>query len=372
MFTDAQQIDRAIWVAISGFFGGPRMKKLWQNFSNGLAVWQSTANELIHCGFQADTAQKFIGWRQKIEPEACLNFLADQKIKYVLFGDPDYPEALLNLPDAPTLLFYKGNLPKSKNFLGIVGTRRATAYARLVALTMSRSLAASGLVIISGLARGIDSIAHEAALEQGGQTLGVIGSGLDRASFYPPENWSLAENIIVAGGGILSEYPPGTEPAQHHFPERNRIIAGLSRGVLVIEAPLKSGALITAYQALEYGREVMAVPGQITEPNSAGTNRLLKLGAHLITEATDITSLLNIESTAGSKIRSPKLELDAESLKILSLFYPSPLTIEEAANNSGLSAAKILMTVSELELKGMLRDTGGRCFVSLVNFEPTS
>ena len=354
--------DIAYWVSLSGFFGGPRLRKLWERFDSGAAAWRAGRENLSRLNFTPETIEKFLDWRQKTEPAECLKILNAEAIKVVMLNDPEYPPALQKLIDSPAILFYKGALPAEANTLAIVGTRKPTVYGRTVALNMAREAAAAGLTIISGLARGIDAIAHEAALERGGRAVAVIGSGLDRAGLYPPEHWGLAENIISSGGCVISEYPPLTKPAAHQFPERNRIIAGLAAATLVVEAPEKSGALITAFQALEYGREVLAIPGPITEPNAAGTNRLLKLGAHVITSPTD---LLNFFNLSDRRATAPAPAISPDEQNILKLFSSVPQTIDDVANKSSLPIAKILINVSSLELAGLIQDVGGRRYIIL-------
>lgn len=222
----------------------------------------------------------------------------EPEITIIKHGSKLYPQMLMEIPDSPKQLFVMGD-PKVLNELSIaiVGTRKPTDYGIRAAAYFAKSLA-NDLVIVSGLAYGIDTIALDTAVSEKKQpVIGVIGSGLDRASFYPKANWLLAMKIIANGGIVISEYPPGTEPLKYHFPARNRIIAGLSKGTLVIEAGDKSGALITANLALDYNREVFALGGSIFIPQGEGTNKLIKEGAYLAITPSDILDVLEIGST---------------------------------------------------------------------------
>jgi len=214
--------------------------------------------------------------------------------KIYTLKDKNYPGLLKEIYDPPEKLYVEGNLsPEEKYPLAVVGTRRPSEYGKRVATELVKNLARLGLTIISGLALGIDGLAHEAALKVGGRTIAVLGSGID--IIYPASHKKLAEDIIKSGGVIVSEYPPGTSPSKLTFPARNRIIAGLSLGTLVIEAPERSGAMITARFALEQGRDVFAVPGSISNLNSAGCNKLIKMGAKPVTRSEDVLESLGID-----------------------------------------------------------------------------
>ena len=204
-----------------------------------------------------------------------------------------YPSLLGQVYDPPKELFVRGHIPLNINCLAVIGSRKCSDYAKQVVQSIIPKLVKQDIVIISGLARGIDSLAHQATIDAGGQTIAVLGSGMDKQSFYPPENWYLGQSILKNNGCIISEYPDKTRPTKYSFPCRNRIIAGMAVGTLVIEAGTKSGTLITAQYALDNGREVMAIPQNIDSPTAKGVNHLIKQGAHLITCASDVLRILN-------------------------------------------------------------------------------
>lgn len=217
-------------------------------------------------------------------------------IKAITIKDPEYPKLLKETFNPPTNMYVRGNYKiLNKPGIAIVGTRKNTAYGERATDNIAGELAKSGFVIISGLALGIDTIAHKSALKNNGVTIAVLGSSIDGQSIYPKENLKLAEEIIASGGAVISEYPSPTPPTKYTFPQRNRIVSGLSEATLVIEAPERSGALITARYALEQNREVFAVPGDIFSENSIGTNNLIKQGAKPITSAKEIISSLGIQ-----------------------------------------------------------------------------
>lgn len=282
--------------------------------------------------------------------------------------DPDYPPLLKTIPDPPVLLYGLGRRPAGE-LLAIVGSRHPSETGRRAAATFAGEVAARGIGIVSGLARGIDTAAHRGALEAGGTTIAVLGCGIDRV--YPPENARLFERI-GAEGTILSEYPPGSEPLPGNFPGRNRIISGLSRGTLVVEATPDSGSLITAELALEQGREVLAVPGSIDRPTSAGPNRLIKDGAHPVTDSADILDVLwpqrptsratggeSFAATLAEPARSVWLALDSE-----------PRHFDELALKLGLTAGELSVILLHLELLGGVEPLPGARY--LRSFGPTA
>jgi DNA processing protein len=252
--------------------------------------------------------------------------------------------------------------------VAIVGTRRVTAYGRQVAEDIGSSLARNGLTIISGLARGADSIAHQAALNAGGRTIAVLGSGLDR--IYPPENRHLAEQI-KANGALISEYSPGTPPEASNFPQRNRLISGLSLAVIVIEAGHKSGALITAGFAADQGREVFAVPGNITSPGSKGTNRLIQNGAYPLLSAEQVLETLELGMVAEHRSARVTLPSDAVEAQLFETLGQEPLHIDEITNRTEIPVEKVTATLALMELKGMVRQVGGMQYVALREIRET-
>jgi DNA processing protein len=256
----------------------------------------------------------------------------------------------------------KGQLmpPDREWTVAIVGTRRASAYGRQVAETLATDLTRNGITIVSGLARGIDAYAHDATLKAGGRTLGVLACGIDQV--YPPEHAKLAARIVEQGA-LLTEAPCGSPPEGGNFPARNRIISGLALGSIIVEAGVTSGALITADRALEQGREVFAVPGNIFAKTSLGTNRLLKEGATLVTAAEDVLEALNLKMvTAHSEARAVIPE-DATEAKLLSLLSAEPVHVDAIVQESGLPVAQVSSTLALMELKGMIRQVAGMQYV---------
>jgi DNA processing protein len=272
------------------------------------------------------------------------------RAKIISFWDTDYPADLKSIHDPPALLYIRGSLP-SGEALAVVGSRNASDPGIELTADICFDIAKLGTVIISGLARGIDSAAHRAALEADGLTVAVLGCGIDR--IYPPEHQKLFHEI-TEHGAVISEYPPGTAPLPGHFPGRNRIISGLSKGVLIVEAAKKSGSLITADFALEQGREVFAIPGAIFAANSDGVNKLLKDGAHLVTETADITDILwpQYRSKQTTSIKTEPLNLTEPEQNIVQHLTSEPLHIDDLVRKSGLTPMNLSVILLQLELRG--------------------
>lgn len=269
-----------------------------------------------------------------------------------------YPRLLLECHDPPPVLYYVGELPR-QDMLGVVGSRKATRYGRTISGQLIPALCQAGLGIASGLAIGIDAFAHKACLEARGYTLAVLGNGVDL--FYPYANSHLQKEILASGGCLVSEFPPGTKPRPDHFPRRNRIISGLCRGVLVIEAGLKSGAMITVGFALEQGRDVFAVPGNIDSPQSAGTNHLIRLGAKPVLGATDILEEYNLDLPLQANRQSPVL--DKEEKAIMALIDQQGVSLDELCYQLGLAGGVVLARLAALELKGLIERLPGQKYI---------
>lgn len=283
----------------------------------------------------------------------------------IALQDKEYPAILKEIHDPPKELYINGEIiNQDKVAVAIVGTRKFTQYGKQVAYDISGSLAKLGITIVSGLARGIDTFAHEAALESGGRTIAVLGSGLDGESFFPSSNWSLSEKIAKQGA-IITEYPSGTRGTNFTFPQRNRIVSGLSLGVVVIEAPEKSGALITASLALEQNREVFAVPGNIYERNSQGTNKLIKMGAKLTTNIEDILEELNLTHLLSAENKINYKPENKEEEIVLSLLSIKPVHIDEIIKQSKMPASSINSTLMILELKKVIKNLGKNNFITI-------
>lgn len=276
--------------------------------------------------------------------------------------DAGYPTLLTRIHKPPEVLHVRGILPPPDAlYIAVVGTRVPTTYGEQVTHEIVTALARAGLVVVSGLALGIDGAAHRAAFEAGGRTIAVLGSGIDDASVYPPRHRGLANDIVAHGGAVISEYPPGTSPTKYTFPERNRIIAGMSVGVIVIEAKEKSGALITAEFAVEDGREVFAVPGPITSEASYGPNRLIKSGAHPVTSVADIFTILGIAEPSEST--AP--ELEGVEAHIFAALGREPVHIDALADTTKLDIATLSSTLAAMELRGLVKNIGAMHFIRI-------
>ncbi len=276
-----------------------------------------------------------------------------------------YPKTLAHISDAPAVLYCRGNIKLLKEqCFAVVGTRKLTAYGKEAAHAIVRDLVPHGLVIVSGLALGIDAVAHQAALDAGGNTIAVLGSGVDDKSIYPRTNHDLARDILAKNGLIVSEYPAGTQPQQFTFPARNRIISGLSRGVLVIEADYKSGALITAQLALDYNRDVFAVPGGIFSAKSIGPNLLIQKGAKLVLSAQDIIQeYQDLASAAGDTTASVSTR-DPLERKILDILGASgPTFVDAIINACRQPAHRVTATLALLEIRGTIKNMGNGMYL---------
>ena len=283
------------------------------------------------------------------------------EIRTTNIQDENYPKLLKKIKNAPEVIYYRGEMKSDENCFAVVGTRRFSPYGKQVALEMAGDLAEAGLTIVSGLAPGIDTFAHQAAVERGKRTIAILGTGLDEKSIYPKENLNLARKIIETGGCLISEYPPGTPGSQFSFPQRNRIISGLSLGVLVVEAKEKSGALITARHAFEQNRKVFAVPGPIHSSNSKGCHYLIKKGAKLVESANDILTELNLPLPTPGVGYSVTGKTPEENL-ILEFLKEEALDIDKIIEKTKLSAAQVASTLAILEIKGKVRNLGGNIY----------
>lgn len=274
------------------------------------------------------------------------------------FQSPDYPDQLRQIASPPKQLYSVGDLPQG-HYVAIVGTRRPTDYGRQVTYQLSSQLAGAGFVIVSGLAIGIDAVAHQAAIEAGGKTVAVLGNGIGQ--IYPTSNRWLGEKIIETGGAIISEYPPGVQPFKQNFPARNRIKAGLCLAVIVTEADARSGSLITANFALEQGKAVMAVPGNITSLRSAGPNNLIKTGAMPVTDFTDVINALDVGKL---EMQKPVKADSAEEAQILELLAAGVNSSDLLIQTSGLEAARFANIISLMEITGKVRNLGAGQWIS--------
>jgi DNA processing protein len=336
--------------------GRVRFGQLEEHFGSIEGAWRAGPSELKRAGLDSGSVKSIVTSRPGIDPDAEMEKMERWGVRAYTFRDPDYPARLKEIHDYPPVLYVRGSIISQDEWcLAIVGTRRATVYGRQVTQEIAADLAQSKITIVSGLARGIDTVAHHAAIEAGGRTIAILASGLD--IIYPAENAGLAGRILEHGA-LVSEYPVGLRPRADNFPRRNRIMSGLSLGTLVIEAGETSGALITARMALEQNREVFAVPGSILSPASRGTNHLIQEGAKLVISYTDVLEELNL-MTVARQIEMKELmpATETESL-LLKQVGAEPTHIDDICRASGLSASMVSSTLAMMELKGMVKHVG--------------
>jgi len=355
--------DIKYWVGFSLIpkIGRVKINRLENYFGNLEDAWQAAPADLKHAGLDSSSINAVTSWRTKISLEAEMEKLDRYGVKAFTWHDEGYPSRLKEIYDYPPVLYVRGSiLPEDEWCLTVVGTRRATVYGRQVTEEIVADLVHNKITIVSGLARGIDSVAHHTALEAGGRSIAVFASGLDIV--YPGENANLARNIIKQGAAI-SEYPLGTRPRTDNFPRRNRIMSGMSLGVLVVEAGETSGAMITAHIALEQNREVFAIPGSILSPASKGTNHLIQEGAKLVRDCTDILEELNLV-TAAQQLEMKEIipASDTES-SLLKQLGAEPTHIDEVCRNSGLPVSTVSSTLAMMELKGLVKQVGIMSYV---------
>jgi DNA processing protein len=348
-------------------FGPRRIDALIENYGSAEDAWKAPAGELFHLLGLQDPVGKFEQERSGIEPEKEWEKLIKQNISCVSSACPGYPRLLKELHFPPPLLYFRGSLEKiDKPAVAIVGSRRCTFYGQEVAHRLAVELVAAGVSVISGMALGIDTAAHRGTLESSGYTVAVLGCGVDQC--YPPKNADLMQ-LIIADGAVISEYPVGTEPLPFHFPQRNRVISGLSLGTVVVEATAKSGALITANFALEQNREVFAVPGNVGSPYSRGSHRLIKEGARLVESAADILEELCFQTANEEQLTFTGTELIPElttvEKKLLGMIPYQLMHIDNIIQQSGVKASETSALLLSLELKKLIRQTPGKYFMRI-------
>ncbi len=341
--------------------GAKKLRALIDTFGDIESAWKAPPNELAQAGLDRRSLDGLLQLRKDFDLDAECARIEEAGLTVLTWDDEAYPVNLRRIDSPPPVLFMRGELLAEDEWaIGIVGTRRATAYGRECALRLSTDLARAGVTIVSGLARGIDAVAHEAALSAGGRTLAVLGNGLD--SVYPPEHRQLASRIAQQGA-LLSEQPLGMEPEARNVPARNRIISGLSLGVIVVEGDWSSGAVITAKQALEQGREVFAVPGSILSPASQGPNRLIQEGATPVMNANNVLEALNLTKVAQQSAARQTLPTDPIEAKLYGLLSAEPRHVDELRREANLPISEITSTLALMELKGLVRQTGGMQYV---------
>lgn len=356
--------EKLYWVAFSLVkgIGAVRFRRLLDEFGTLENAWQASPAALEKAGLSQQLVQNLI----KIRSEVRLNQYAERLkalgIDVLTWQDEGYPRRLIEIDQPPPVLYVRGEIKQQDEVaVAVVGTRRVTRYGTQVTQEIAGALAQNGVCVVSGMARGVDALAHSAAMEAGGRTIAVLGSGLDQ--IYPPEHRTLAERI-VRQGALISDYPPGTKPDATNFPPRNRIISGLSLAVVVVEAGEKSGALITASFAADQGRDVFAVPGNIKSPQSAGTNRLIQKGAFPFVTVEDLLEVLDITVLHQQQAARKILPTDPMEAQIYDVLQEQPLHVDEISRLAKLPVAQVTSTLTLMELKGLAKAVGGMSYVA--------
>ena len=356
------------WVGFNLVKGiGPaRLRNLLDYFGDARSAWEASRPALESAGLQSRLIDALHLVRQSDLLDKTWQLILQQGIVVLTWDDHNYPRSLRDIDQSPPVLYIRGELKEDDQpAVAIVGTRRVTQYGRQAARELALDLARRGVTVVSGLARGVDAVAHQAALEAGGRTIAVLGSGVDH--IYPPEHRKLAVQMMAAGA-VISDYAPGTPPEAVNFPPRNRIISGLSKAIVVVEAGEKSGALITAAFAAEQGREVFAVPGSLYAPQSCGSNRLIQEGAHIFLSAQDLFEILNLSQRDEFKVARAVLPADATEARLFSLLGREPLHVDDLRAQSGLPVEIVSASLTLMELKGMVRQVSSMRYIAV--FEP--
>jgi len=352
--------DQKFWLGFSLLrnIGPRRILPLYHHFGDLERAWHASQSELVAAGLSQRIASSIVEQRPTIDLNHEMARVQRVKASLRTLGDSDYPSLLREIDDPPPVLYIRGTLTEADSLaITIVGTRKATVYGRDVAYNLAHDLAAAGVTVISGLAHGADSAAHEGALKAGGRTIAVSGCGI--SEIYPPDNLPLAHRIIEQGA-VITEFPIGTPPTGSNFPRRNRIMSGLSYGVVVVEAGEKSGALITAGLAGEQGRDVFAVPSNILNQSGRGTNQLIQDGAKLVRDASDILEEINTshQHTQMRTQTQAAVPGNEQENAIIALLSNDPIHVDEIARRSNIPVATVTSTLTILELKGLARTTG--------------
>lgn len=345
--------------------GPARFRKIRKHFKNFANAWEAGANDFASiAGINESLAKKISSAKKDISPNEELDNLNKLEIDFVTAEDEAYPDLLAEASSAPYLLFFKGDLSLlASKQVGVVGSRTPTQYGKIATEKIVSDLSRAGLTITSGMAHGIDSIAHKAALAQNGKTIAVLGAGIAQAAINVQAKRIIHE-IVSSGGAVISEYHPLARATKFTFPARNRIISGLSLGVLVAEAAEKSGALITARYALEEGREIFAVPGSIFSEKSAGTHGLIRQGAQLTAGAKDILEAFNFAADEFHEKNSPEPTFNDEAeKKIYAKLSFEPLHIDKISKSCSLDSQLVAAKLSVLELSGIVKNVGGGMFI---------
>lgn len=341
--------------------GPAKLKKLFDYFGSFENIWNAKISEFNQFKFPEKLLENWRLAKKTLDPESYWARLQKSGIKVITIFEQNYPESLKEIHTVPMIIYYKGEITEEllKKCFAVVGTRKPTGYGRMVTEKLTKELSESGLTIVSGLARGVDTIAHQAAIDSGGKTIAVLGGGLFQ--IFPSENYNLAQKIINGFGAVLTEFPPAYPHLPGNFPARNRIISGLSKGVLVTEAAEDSGSLITARFALDQGREVFAVPGPITSSMSEGTSVLLKDGAKLVSSVSDILEELGIKVSKTSA--ADLSNLSKEEKEILELIADEGRHVDEIARILKKKISDVSGILLKLEIMGIVKNLGAGNYI---------
>lgn len=357
--------QKAYWVGLNLVkgIGAVRFKLLTDFFGSAQAAWEAPPDAWLSAGIPQKAVAQFMQVRQQVDLEKVMEKAAENGVKIFTWVDADYPRRLKEIDQSPPVLFVKGSINVEDDWsVAVVGTRRVTPYGRQVADEIGRFLAQNGITVVSGLARGVDAIAHQAALQAGGRTFAVLGSGVD--VIYPPEHRKLAAEV-ARQGALISDYPLGTQPDGVNFPPRNRIISGLSLATVVVEAGEKSGALITAEFAVEQGRDVFAVPGSILAAQSQGTNRLIEQGARPLLKMGEILEALKLDQIPAKQQARKLAPMSGDEQRLLSHISSEPVHIDQLCELTGLPITDVSATLTMMELKGFISQVGGMNYVAM-------
>ncbi len=350
------------WIALSSVeqLDSAFIQRLYNYFGDIETAFNSSLKDLSDIdGLSVKKAEKFIELRDKINVDKAYSDVVDRGVKFLTLEDENYPSLLKNIFNPPAVLYYKGDLDlcNFERTLAVVGSRKATFHAGEALNKIMSELSGTDICIVSGLAAGLDTTAHSAAIKNNLKTIGVIASGFDY--IYPTSNKDLYKKIENGNGVIFTEYYPTFEPLKFRFPQRNRIVSGLSYGTLVVEASLKSGALITANLTLEQGRELICVPGLITNPNTAGIYKLIKQGAAIATCADDILNALGWEIKTHEQTKFDFSELDEDELKVYNALELEEKGVDELISLTKIPLENLLTVLTMMELKGIIKQVGG-------------
>lgn len=357
--------NKLYWVGFNLVKGiGPaRLRALLDFFGDPAIAWQAPADALEAAGLPQNVLDTMLKVRSEVSLEVVWERVEKLGIQVITWEDEAYPRLLKETNSPPPVLYVLGDiLPEDEWAVSVVGTRRMTSYGRQVAEEVASALARHGITVVSGMARGIDGAAHKAALQAGGRTFAVLGSGVDR--IYPPEHRRLAEQI-TQNGAVMSDYPPGTPPEASNFPPRNRVVAGLSRAVVVVEAGRTSGALITASFAADQGRDVYATPGGIYAPQSKGTNRLIYDGARPLLDIQDLLDDLDVTHIQEQRSVRAVLPANAVEAQLYEILGREPLHVDEIRARCALPIEEVSAALAMMELKGLVRQVGGMQYIAL-------